>query len=232
MMIPAKMIELHKSNIFFCQPPGHDAIVCKGARCHHIRTIHVQNMLGLVRKIGNGRNGHLHFIGHFRLVDLAFNFRIMPYLVLNIVEALDKIKCPSSIHAIDALWIVEERHRLIPRHELHALVMGRQEATAPGSTADGLIAAAFGDHDDERREIVIHAAEAIAEPGSYARPSTQLIAGLRKNHCGLMVDLFGEHGPHHTDIVCDLSNMGNQVTEVSASSPILLESSGRHGQRK
>ena len=156
----------------------------------------------------------------------------MPNLVLNIVETLDKIKCPSSVHAIDTLWIVEERNRFIPRHELHTLVMGRQEATAPGSTADGLISSAFGNHHDERWKIIIHASKAITEPGSYARPSTQLIARLRENHCGLMVDLFSEHGPYHADIISDFCNVWNVFTEVSTGSSMLFESGCRHGQWK
>jgi hypothetical protein len=59
----------------------------------------------------------------------------------------------------------------------------------------------LADHHDERWQVFIHAAEAVAHPSPERRPAGQLVAGLEKRHAGLVVDLLGEDRVDHADIL-------------------------------
>ena len=46
----------------------------------------------------------------------------------------------------------------------------------------------LGHEHDERRQILVEAAEAIAGPGSQTGPACDLVAGLHVGNCRLVVD--------------------------------------------
>ena len=58
--------------------------------------------------------------------------------------------------------IGEVEHRLLAAAELHALIARRQEAAAPQAVVERLVGPASREHDDERRQVLVHAAQAIA----------------------------------------------------------------------
>ena len=166
------------------------------------------------------------------LIDLTFYFSIMPHFILHAVHLLNEVKCPSPVHSIYALRIRQIRNRITGRHKLHALVVRRQKTTAPGSIADRLISATLRKHNDEGWQVFIHTAESVTEPGTNTGPSTELVAGLGKNDCRLMVDLFRKHRFDDTQVVCNGSNMGNMFRKIGAVTAMLGECGGRHGKGK
>ena len=69
-----------------------------------------------------------------------------------------------------------------------------QEAAAPQPREErlvGLVAAALRDHDDERGQVLVLAAQAVAEPGAQARPAGLLAAGLDERDGRVVVDRLG-----------------------------------------
>src|SRR4051794_40117465 len=81
-----------------------------------------------------------------------------------------------------------------PAAETHALVLGGDEAAGPmagGQRLVGLVAAALGDHDDERGEVGVLRAQSVREPGSDRRATWLLRAGLDVRHSRVVVDRFG-----------------------------------------
>ena len=79
---------------------------------------------------------------------------------------------------------------------------------------------------------MIQAAEAIAQPGANAGSTTQLITRLRKNYSRFMIDLFGKHTLHDTDVVYNTGCMGNQIAQVSAFAAVPGKCGGRAASGK
>ena len=68
-----------------------------------------------------------------------------------------------------------------PRAELHALMLAGQEAAAPQPREQRLIVLlprALRDHHDEGRQVLVLAAQAVAQPRAQAGPARLLRAGL------------------------------------------------------
>ncbi len=57
----------------------------------------------------------------------------------------------------------------------------------------GLVAAPLRDHHDERRQVLVLAPQAIAEPGPQPRPAGLLRAGLDEGDRRVVVDRLGVH---------------------------------------
>jgi hypothetical protein len=94
-------------------------------------------MLRLIRKVCDLRDLHLHPVRHFMLADLALDLRIVPGFILQMIEALDIVKCLSPVHPVCPIRVVQKWNRFLGRHELNTLVMGRQEATAQAALLIG-----------------------------------------------------------------------------------------------
>ena len=88
------------------------------------------------------------------------------------------------------------QHRIAARAELHALVSRRQKSAAPQPVVERLvvrIAAALRDHDDERRQVVVLAAQSVGQPGADRRPAGKLEARLEERDGGIVIDRLGVH---------------------------------------
>ena len=75
--------------------------------------------------------------------------------------------------------IVEIEHRIAAGAEPHALVAGRQEAAAPQPREERLVGVErlrLREQHDERRQILVLAAEAVADPRAHARTARLLAA--------------------------------------------------------
>ena len=94
--------------------------------------------------------------------------------------------------------IAEVEHRVLAAAELHALVLRRQEAAAPEPRVQRLIDLAGRDQHDERRQVLVVAAEAVVNPRAHARPAGDLRAGLEERDRGswLIASVYIERTMH------------------------------------
>ena len=87
-------------------------------------------------------------------------------------------------------------------------------------------------HDDERREILGHIAQAIGEPRSDARPSADHGSGLNVGDRGLVIDLLGIERLHDRDVVHHLRGVRQQLRYPGAAPAMLRELVDRRRDRE
>ena len=128
----------------------------------------------------------------------------------------------------------EVEHRVADRAELHALVLGRQEAAAPEPVvrAAGRRLPALRDQHDERRQVLVLAAQAVAEPGADARPAGELGAGLEEGDGRVVVDRLGVHRLDEAEVVGDLRGVRQQLADPRARLAVLGELEERRRDRE
>ena len=92
--------------------------------------------------------------------------------------------------------IVQVEHRIAARAEAHALVIGGQEAAAPEAREQRLVGIQrlrLREHHDERRQVPILAAQAVADPRAHARPARLLAAALDERDRRIVIDRVRVH---------------------------------------
>ena len=83
-----------------------------------------------------------------------------------------------------------------------------------GNTGMGLAIAAIGktgSENDERRQVVALAAQAIGEPGTDRRLARHLAAGHHESAGGVVVDGVGVDGLDHGDVIDNAGGVGKDV---------------------
>ncbi len=75
----------------------------------------------------------------------------------------------------------------------------------------------------EGRQILVHAAQPIAQPRPDAGPPRDHESGLEKRHGGLVIDGVGMHGADDRDIVHHLRRVGQQFRNPRARLAVLRE---------
>ena len=223
MLVPAAVVELHKPNVALGEAAGHEAVVGVGARGLHIGSIHVERLLGFVREIGEFRHGGLHAVGHFVLGNAGDDLGVHALVGLLVVLTGELVEHAAAVGAVDAIRILEEKNRLAAAAEVDALVLAGQEARTPQARGDELrVAAALADHHDEGRQVFVHAAEAVADPGAERRAAGELVSALEKRHAGLVVDLLSEDRVDYAEVLRDAGRVGVEFGNPEAVLVILV----------
>ena len=109
--------------------------------------------------------------------------------------------------------------------------MGRgQKAAAPEAAEDRLarvLAGALRDHGDERGQVFVFAAEAVADPSAHAGVAGLLVAGAAEGLGRIVVDRVAVGRFHEADVVGDALQVGQQVADPGA--VLAAASAGPHG---
>ena len=184
-----------------------------------------------LRQVGHVRHARLHAERHFVLRDPRFDLRIELLLELMAVELVELFEHRPAAGAADAVGIAQVEHRIFARPELHALILRVQEAAAPQPGVERLIALPGRDQHDERRQIVVHRAEAVGEPGPHRRPAGDLRTGLEERDRRVVIDRLGVHRLDEAHIVDDLAMVRQQIAEPRARLAMLRELEDRAGER-
>ena len=93
-----------------------------------------------------------------------------------------------------------------------------QEAAAP-ETSEQALSGAFlirRDEHDERRKVIVHAAEAVVGPSAHARTAGQLAAGLEERDRRIVIDSLRVHRADHADVIGDAADVRQQFAELAA----------------
>ena len=171
-------------------------------------------MRRLLREVGQLGHARLHAVGHLVLRDARGDLRVAEFARAAAGSASAR---SSSIarrpSRLDAVGVRRGRAPGRPaERNLHALVLRRQEAAAPQPVVErlvGRVAGALRDQHDERGQVLVLAAEAVAEPGADARPAGELGAGLEEGDRRVVVDRLGVHRLDEAELVGDLAVCGS-----------------------
>ena len=140
--------------------------------------------------------------------------------------------CSRRLSRDDAGGVAEVQHGVLAGAELHALVLRRQEAAAPQAGVERLVDLARRDEHDERRQVLVVAAEAVVQPRAHARPAGDLRAGLEERDRRVVVDRLGVHRADEAEVVDDLGGVRQQLADPRAACAVLREFEERAGQRQ
>ncbi len=91
MLVPALMVELDESNVFFRQPPGEKTVRSKGSWLPCVFAVELEGALRFIREIRDLRDRPLHVEGHFVLGDPGFEGRVSCFLKLDLVKLSEVI---------------------------------------------------------------------------------------------------------------------------------------------
>ena len=86
---------------------------------------------------------------------------------------------------------------------------------------------------DERRQVLVLAAQSITEPRAHAWPAGLLEAGLDERDRRVVIDRLGVHRLDDGDVVDDLRGVREKLADPGAGLAVLGERElrFRHGQR-
>ena len=79
------------------------------------------------------------------------------------------------------------------------------------------------DQHDERRQILVLAAQTVADPRAHARPAGLLAAGLDEGDGRIVIDGVGVDRLDDGDVVDDLGGVRQQFAEPGAGLAVLAE---------
>ncbi len=137
-VVPAGMVELNEAHIPLGQPTRPQAVEGEGAGGAAVRSVKFVDIVGLAVRIQGLRHGGLHPVGHLVLCDTCLDFRIVPVVVLSLVQGGHQVELPPPLASINAVRVIEVEYRVFATPQLHALVLTRQKPTAPGRRREGL----------------------------------------------------------------------------------------------
>src|SRR5262245_1029214 len=114
---------------------------------------------------------------------------------------------------------MQDRVRTVAK--LRSLVGRRHETSAPIARAADRFAGIA--HDDEAGQVLVLAAESVADPGAEAGPARRHRAGIHLADRADMVQTVRPARPDHRQVVGAAGNMGQEIADVDSSISILLE---------
>ena len=124
----------------------------------------------------------------------------------------------ASRHAGGRLQVQDRRVALA---EQRALIRGRQKTGAVVLDAAQNLLVVL--HDDEGRQVLIRAAQAVRHPGAHRRTAGQDLAGVHLADRAHVIDAVGLAGAKHGDVVHVLGDVRQPVGNPQAALAVLLE---------
>ena len=170
------------------------------------------------------------------MLDAGFDLGIAVGIEMLAIELGDAVEHLAAGVARDARRVVEVEHRIAAGAKPHALIFGRQKAAAPQAREQRLVgvdAVGLRDHHDERRQVVVLAAEAVADPRAHAGASGLLAAGLDEGDGRIVIDGVGVDGFDDGEVVDDFGGVRQQFADPGAGLAVLFEAeeARRDGKR-
>ena len=235
MLIPAAMEDLHHPHAPLHEPPGEQETVGERPRLLHVVAIHLERGLALVGDVDEVRHARLHPEGHLVLRDPRLDLRVGIPLEAAGIQFAERVERAAAAGPRDAGRILQVEHGIARAAEGHARVARRQKPARPHPREDRLRRVDVGQRreDDERREIVVLAAEAVGEPAADACLARDLAACHDERVGRVVVDRVGVNGLHQRDLVDHLRRVGEKLcADPAAALPHLLELEFRGGHRQ
>ena len=217
--IPPPVEQLHETHASLHQPPRQQAIVRIGDRAG-LRAVHVMDPLRLFLDVHCFRYGHLHTESHFVLGHARQRFGVAGFLVIPLVDGIDRFNGLFAQFAAHTLRIAHIEHRIAVRAALYALVHGGQKAAAEyAASAVGLLAP--GKQHDETRQVLVLRAESVDCPGPHAGPPRTGVSRVQQELRRRMVEFIRVHRLEESNLVGRLCEVREHVRDPCAAFPAL-----------
>lgn len=108
--------------------------------------------------------------------------------------------------------------------EFDALETAWKKACGPLSRCDRLwVSSANAGQHYESGQIVALGAKPVRNPCTHAGATADRRACIHECMRGIVIDLFGDHGPDHAQVVCHLCMPGQEVADLDSAFAIALE---------
>ncbi len=111
-MIPAHVEELDAAHIAFGETAGEQAVRGVSAGLFHVRTIHVDDVLRLLRGVDQVGHAHLHAESHLVLRDACARFGITEGIEVALIERGEFIEHLAAHGTAHTGGIGEVEHRI------------------------------------------------------------------------------------------------------------------------
>ena len=216
-VIPVPVVELDEAAAAFGEPAREQAV--GGERTvARFAAIQREGLCRLARDVHEAGHAGLHLERHLILGDARPHFGVVHRAAAELVQRIDRRDVAALGLARDAGRVVEVEDGVSFGTELHALVLGGEEAAAPLARGDGLRRASLagGDEDDEAGEVFGFGAESIGDPGAHARPPRDLRAGVHEHVRGVVVDGIRRHRADDADVVGHGTDVRQKFGELGA----------------
>ena len=131
---------------------------------------------------------------------------------MRLIELVQKPKLAFASLGRDSLRRLQVEHRRRPRPKRRSLIDRRQPAVRPvANSVDRQTARVRQDH--VSRQILVLAPERIHDPRAPGRPAGQDLARMNQPQRRLVIDRFGRHRPHQSQIIRDPGDVRNQLAQ-------------------
>ena len=140
-------------------------------------------------------------------------------------ERLDRLDGLALLRGADALRVVDVRHRIAERADLHALKLAGQDAGRPLARGNRLHAAAAAgrDHDHEARQVLRLRSEAVEQPRAEARPARQDRPVVHDLVRRVVVDLLAVHRADDAQLVGHAADVREDLRHLLPGLAVPLE---------
>jgi hypothetical protein len=200
-----------------------------------LRAVAFEDVLGLALQVHQLRHAGLHAESHFILRDARDRLGVAEARVIHRVQFAKPIEHRAAVVGGDAGRVLDVEHRVCAAAEGDAVVPRREEAALPHAREERLRRRAAGParcEDNEARQIIVLAAEAVAQPRAKARAAGHLAAGHHKRAGRVVVDGVGVDAADDRELIGHLRRVREQLAHPRASLAVLgeLEHGGRDRQ--
>ena len=167
----------------------------------------------------------------------AMRVWIFGVLCLVGLDSVQPVQCLQHRHAIGPIepgGIIEKQHGIRARAQLDSLMHGGEKTAPPEPGVERLSPRLLGNQDEERGQVPILAAQAVAGPGSHAGTTGELRAGLEERDRRIVVDRLGVHAPDEAELVHDARHVRDELAGPEPRLAVSFEAKlrCRQGQRR
>ena len=221
MVVPALVVELDELHAAFGQPPREQAVGREASRLAGVGSVQLEDVAWLPGRVHHLGDRGLHTVGHFVLSDAGVDLLVGKLQALELVQFAQPVKHQAAAGAGDAFRIVEVKHGLAARAELHTLVARREKPASPQPGVKGLVRLLPGNQHDEGGQVLIVAAQTIMDPRPDAGPARELRSGLKECDRRVVVDCLGKHRPDDAELVDHFRRVRKQLADPGARLAVL-----------
>ena len=230
MEVPAPVEEVHEAHAFLDEAAGEEAVVGE-AGFAGLGAVGFERRGLLLRDVHDFGHAGLHAESEFVLGDARDRLSVAEFVLLALVQVLERVERGATEVASHARRIVREEDRVSLAAALHALEDRRDEAGAPAALAAARLHA-VGDHRHEAREVLVLGAESIGSPRAQRRTALAVVTGEEQEFSRRVIELVRVHRLHERDLVGDLLEVRDGVAHPESALAVLLEGArGAHELR-
>ena len=219
-LVPAAMVKLDEAHVALEQAARQQAVRGIGAGLARVGAVQVENVLcgSFERSIRSGTEVCMR--NAISYCEMRVSISGSPNCIeVHAIELAGGVEHVAARARVDARRIVQVEHRIAARAEAHALVIGGQKAAAPQAREERLVRIQrlrLREHHHEGRQVVILAAEAVADPRAHAGTPGLLAAALDEGDRRIVIDRVGVHRLDDRDVIHDLRRVRQQLADPRA----------------